>query len=100
MLGETPGCCTEDDYCGIDTSALGLAACIERDAPGELDPSCPSASIFGFVNIPGCCGRGGKCGHMIMQLFPVGCLPSDVDVPIPGLEATTPQSCSTFTAPD
>jgi hypothetical protein len=101
MFGDTAPCCTDDGFCGLDTSALGVEGCVERDAPGELDSSCPSANILGFVELPGCCARGGKCGHLIRMLFPVGCLAGDVNIPIPGLEAMTPaQSCSTFTAPE
>lgn len=91
--GEAPGCCTDGDRCGLDATELGLAACLERNAPGTTDSVCASASIFGFVEVPGCCARGGKCGHVIMSFLPLGCVPSDVALPIPGLEATTPASC-------
>lgn len=99
LLGTTPPCCTDDDRCGLDFSALGLAECLEHDAPGPVDSACPSASVFGLLQFPGCCARGGVCGRLIEAFFPLGCVPSDVDIPIPGLEARAPVPCNTFNAP-
>jgi len=100
LFGATPGCCTDEDRCGLDFSALGLNECLERDAPGPVDSACPETSVFGFLNFPGCCARGGICGRQLDSFLPLGCLPGDVDVPIPGFTNGTPMSCSTFTAPD
>lgn len=100
LFGETPGCCTDEDRCGLDFSALGLEECLERDAPGPVDSACPATSVLGLLNFPGCCARGGVCGRLVDSFLPLGCLPGDVEVPIPGFANGTPMSCSTFTAPD
>ena len=99
MFFNGTGCCTEDDRCGLDFSSAGLEACLEREAPGQMDAMCPAASVLGIIMLPGCCARGGKCGRLVQDFAPLGCVPADVEIPIPGLEATTPASC-TFTGPD
>lgn len=99
FLGNAPGCCTEDDLCGLDFSAAGLAACLERDAPGREDSSCPSTSILGFINFPGCCAKGGTCGTLVQSVLPLGCVPGDVQIPIPGFPSGTPSRCA-FAGPD
>jgi len=61
-------CCTDTGCCGYDATALSAAAgCLEADAPGSADSSCPSAmvTVMGFtVDLPGCCRGDGTCGVM------------------------------------
>jgi hypothetical protein len=74
-----PPCCPRErpDRCGIEVSFVarnyGLTvSCLEFDAPGERDPSCPSTEVpfpeHGLLRIPGCRTPSGSCGY-------------DVDVP-------------------
>jgi hypothetical protein len=100
FFGETPGCCTDEDRCGLDFSALGLNECLERNAPGPVDSACPEASVFGLITFPGCCARDNMCGLLVDSFLPLGCLSGETDIPIPGLSGGTPMSCSTFTPPD
>lgn len=100
MFGTTPACCTADDRCGLDFSALGLTECLERNAPGPVDSACPGADLFGLISFPGCCARDSMCGLRIDSFLPLGCVSGDIDIPIPGLGGGAAMSCSTFTAPD
>jgi len=54
-------CCTDSDLCGLSTSFIGGGECMQRDAPGPLDPSCPAQSMMGFM-AAGCCTEAGVCG--------------------------------------
>jgi pilus assembly protein FimV len=56
-----PACCTTDNKCGLDLTSLGSAMCVEQNAPGTLDPSCPSGAVMG-VMLQGCCRANGECG--------------------------------------
>ncbi|HEY2734090.1 MAG TPA: hypothetical protein VGI70_08895, partial [Polyangiales bacterium] len=41
-------CCTSDNKCGLDLSSLGIAMCVEQNAPGTLDANCPAGMTMGF----------------------------------------------------
>jgi hypothetical protein len=67
-------CCPEGrpDRCGVDVSHFvklhGYAAdCLELDAPGTPDPSCPSVEVpvpgKGSATLPGCRASSGACGY-------------------------------------
>jgi hypothetical protein len=58
-----PACCTSDDKCGLDLSAFGSTSCVEKNAPGSIDTSCPDRS-FALFALPGCCRSDGICGGM------------------------------------
>ena len=74
-----PACCPPrtPDECGIDVGFVarnhGLTlGCLERDAPGQPDETCPSAEVpvpeHGLLTFAGCRTPEGRCGY-------------DVDVP-------------------
>ncbi|MCC6216685.1 MAG: hypothetical protein IT376_17625 [Polyangiaceae bacterium] len=72
-------CCppSAPDRCGLDTGAIaGLfpvaPGCLERDAPGYPDASCPALNVQGF-NFPGCCRPDGWCGNDA-SLADLGCV--------------------------
>ena len=74
MLGDpsAEACCTIDDLCGVRL----MGNCLENDAPGQTDPSCPDESIMG-MSFTGCCKENGKCGVELQQVG-LGCAyPSD-----------------------
>lgn len=76
-------CCTTDDKCGFDVSQLGMGeACLEQDAPGDLDPSCPPVSFMGIVDMAGCCRPDGTCGSQDTFLG-LGCTLNADDQGIP-----------------
>ena len=79
-LGGVPACCTDDNQCGADLSALGgSAGCVAREQPGSMSNECPSISIMnGGFDIPGCCRATGRCGITIMRLAPLGCVDPSV----------------------
>jgi hypothetical protein len=92
-----PACCTDDDQCGADLSALGgSAGCVARQQPGAQSNQCPQVPIMsGGFQIPGCCLPSGRCGIVIMLLAPLGCVEPEVvedlvsfDMPI-----GRPQTC-------
>lgn len=65
-------CCTADDKCGLDVSALGFGeGCLEMGAPGTPNDACPSTSLGGFP-VAGCCTPEGKCG-LDATLAGLGC---------------------------
>lgn len=108
ILGQViPACCTTDEQCGLDSSALasfGAAfeeACQARDQPGALDPACPAsvsveAPDSGIpITFQGCCRSDGRCGYMVDSLFGVaafeiglGCVDSQ-----PFLDGGAPAEC-------
>ena len=96
-LGGVPACCTDDNQCGADLSALGgSAGCVERDQPGSQDMQCPEVSIMmGGFQIPGCCLPSGECGIVIMRLAPLGCIEPSVVEDLLEFDAPTgrPQRC-------
>ncbi|HET8933101.1 MAG TPA: hypothetical protein VFN67_06680 [Polyangiales bacterium] len=56
-------CCTADNKCGFDLSALGFGeGCAEMNAPGKANASCPGMNLGGFLPLEGCCTPDGKCG--------------------------------------
>jgi hypothetical protein len=74
-----PACCPGEraDRCGIDVGFVannhGLSlSCLELEAPGQLDASCPSVEVphpeGGLLTFAGCRTPRGRCGY-------------DVDVP-------------------
>lgn len=56
-------CCTAQELCGLSTAFIGGGECLERDAPGTMDSSCPSRSMMGLT-AAGCCKEDGTCGVM------------------------------------
>jgi hypothetical protein len=73
MIASTKACCTADDKCGQTNSA---GDCFAQNAPGALDPACPTVDVdFMGMNYPqeGCCTPEGKCGGLFMQVG-FGCL--------------------------
>lgn len=58
-----PGCCADDNKCGLDLSGLGLGdGCAQMNAPGTPNDACPSQSLGGFFTLAGCCRPDGTCG--------------------------------------
>lgn len=85
LLGflQFPPCCTTDDKCGLDFSALaGTPLCMERDAPGSAEPRCPSVMVSTFL-LPGCCRPDRTCG-VVSTLIPLGCISGDIATLLPG----------------
>lgn len=41
---------------------LGVGECLELEAPGTPNPSCPGATIASFIPLEGCCRPEGICG--------------------------------------
>jgi pilus assembly protein FimV len=66
-----PACCTSDAKCGLDLSTLGIMMCVEQNAPGTLDASCPAGMTMG-ISMQGCCREDGTCGTMD-TLLGLGC---------------------------
>lgn len=82
-LVQFPSCCTTDSKCGLDFAAVaGMPLCLERDAPGNADPTCPAAMASMF-SLPGCCRPDGTCGAL-STLVPLGCISSDIASLLPG----------------
>jgi hypothetical protein len=70
-------CCTTNNKCGATNTAN---ACLENNAPGVADPSCPTVSVmFGGMTYPqaGCCTPSGKCGGNFAQVS-YGCVPYEL----------------------
>ncbi len=56
--------------CGVDVSAgaaiAGLSAgCMELEAPGRLDVSCPALPVAAGAGFPGCRKHSGRCGVLL-----------------------------------
>jgi hypothetical protein len=78
-----PACCTADDQCGLDFEMLaGGPLCIERDAPGTPDSTCPMTMVMGFP-LPGCCRPDATCGVQV-TLVPLGCISGAIASLLPG----------------
>jgi hypothetical protein len=78
IAGALEPCCTNDGECGVDLGALtGMSSCVQQNAPGDLDPSCPELDVMGMFTIPGCCMPSGQCGVRIVMLAPLGCVDPD-----------------------
>jgi hypothetical protein len=71
-----PGCCPESaaDQCGVDATFVaknyGLSLrCLQFDAPGTPDASCPSVDVpipeRGTTTLHGCRARSGRCGYEV-----------------------------------
>jgi hypothetical protein len=65
---DLPACCTPDGKCGLDTTSIMGPGCLEQNAPGTPDPSCPA----GVLMSQGCCRPDGTCGA-IDTLSNLGC---------------------------
>ena len=74
LLGfPVPGCCTDDDKCGLDIGGLGLGeGCAELNAAGTPNDACPSQSLGGFLTLAGCCRPDGTCG-VLDTVVGLGC---------------------------
>jgi hypothetical protein len=63
QFGVTP-CCTRENKCGLDVGAIfgGGDTCLEQDAPGTPNSSCPSFTFMGANTPDGCSQADGTCG--------------------------------------
>ncbi|MCB9585165.1 MAG: hypothetical protein H6718_07190 [Polyangiaceae bacterium] len=65
-----PACCPDgiDNQCGVDVSQaeqfIGITGCVQENAPGDLDSSCPAYSPVAQLSFPGCCLPSGVCGNV------------------------------------
>ena len=66
-----PACCAGANRCGIDVGYVAKswgydATCLELDAPGKLDPSCPAVSVplpdGKLAELKGCRTPASRCG--------------------------------------
>lgn len=89
-FGDLPPCCTATNRCGLDTSPGGVPGCVERDAAGVTDPSCPD--WVGSVTRPGCCRYDGMCGAMFM-MTPFGCANDPAAATLLMAPPNPPRSC-------
>lgn len=65
-------CCTEGtNLCGVNLGPISMNACLQLNAPGDLDPNCPDIDVMG-VELPGCCTPAGICGGQD-SLLGLGC---------------------------
>ena len=67
-VGMLSACCAAGGArCGLDADPLFAGAgCIELDAPGNIDQSCPTLNVgMGIPPQPGCCLPGGTCGYYV-----------------------------------
>jgi hypothetical protein len=82
-----PGCCPERsaDQCGVDATFVaknyGLSlGCLQFDAPGTPDASCPSVDVpipeRGNTTLHGCRARSGRCGYEVdvPNVLNLGCV--------------------------
>ncbi len=66
-----PACCPDgiDNKCGVDVSQaeqfIGITGCVEENAPGDPDSSCPTYAPVQQVSFPGCCLPSGVCGNVL-----------------------------------
>ncbi len=69
-------CCydhpTKGKVCGNVVTAYGVG-CLEANAPGTADSSCPTQSTHGLA---GCCMPNGLCGYLD-ELNGLGCIPAE-----------------------
>jgi len=52
--------------------ALGVGECLELEAAGTPDPSCPGVTIASILPFSGCCRPDGMCGAQD-TLLGLGC---------------------------
>lgn len=65
-------CCTQTgNQCGLQTPLT--EGCLPLDAPGSLDPTCPTVAVAEGFSMRGCCLPGGTCGVATGQLG-LGCV--------------------------
>jgi hypothetical protein len=77
--------CCVDDVCGTaNTSAEFPRACSLAPA---ADPSCPSVSVMGFLELPGCCTDQGVCG--VISTISNTCITESMFIDLP----ENPQPC-------
>ena len=76
ILGFFPltACCAPGNRCGVDLTAFG-SGCVEQNAPGNLDSSCPADDL----SQPGCCRPVGVCG-IVDSFANLGCIDSGTGV--------------------
>jgi hypothetical protein len=98
LFGDMPACCTLQEQCGLDFTALGVPDCLQRDAPGQITAACPAADIFGLLQFPGCCAPSGMCGVNVNSFLPLGCMVGETG--IPGFPVGPPQPCVSTLPPD
>ncbi|MEZ4369499.1 MAG: hypothetical protein R3B07_01680 [Polyangiaceae bacterium] len=66
-----PACCPDgvENKCGVDVSQaeqfIGITGCVEENAPGDPDSSCPVFAPVAQVSFPGCCLPSGVCGNVL-----------------------------------
>jgi hypothetical protein len=75
LLGflQVPACCTTDNKCGLDLSALGMTGCAEANAEGSANAACPAQSVGGFLTFEGCCRPDKTCGSLD-NILGLGCI--------------------------
>ncbi len=93
-----PACCPDGipDKCGVDVTQaeqfIGITGCVEENAPGDVDSSCPAYSPFTGFTFPGCCLPTGVCGNVVDTAGFGG--PNMGCVDVNGLtDGGAPQSC-------
>jgi hypothetical protein len=64
-------CCVDPtrSRCGLVATAN---ACVERDQPGTLDPTCATLPDTALGTLAGCCRPDGTCG-VLEERFGLGC---------------------------
>lgn len=68
---DIPACCPDgiENQCGVDVSQaeqfIGITGCMQTDAPGDPDTSCPEFEPFTGFAFPGCCLPSGMCGNVV-----------------------------------
>ncbi|MCC6665605.1 MAG: hypothetical protein IT375_17760 [Polyangiaceae bacterium] len=73
-----PGCCLSPGNCGLDTSPISQYvplpnACMPKNQPGKMDPSCPGLATPQGQTLPGCCKPSGLCGSWF-GVIDLGCV--------------------------
>ncbi|MBK7585368.1 MAG: hypothetical protein IPI67_34905 [Myxococcales bacterium] len=74
------GCCPSFGpfVCGLDTTPISQfvplpAACVQKNQPGKIDPTCPSQPTPQGQSLPGCCKPSGICGTWF-GIIDLGCV--------------------------
>ena len=85
-------CCSQAGKCGFSFGGA-TPNCTELNQPGTPDPSCPTTSLGGAQQLPGCCRPSGLCGALVTQPFAFGCIDTSSALGGGG-GAPPPQACS------
>ena len=80
LVGAT-SCCTAAGVCGLMVETLGVGECLELDAPGTENTSCPGVTIANLIPLAGCCRPDGMCGALD-TLLGLGCANVSVGNPV------------------